>query len=95
MGFLEGPHKREKVKQYLTRDLRGHEGYHRGELLTLAMIIILSGYILIDLSIIFIITVVLDLNCNLILFLKILIYLQRAWPTRAGSVTIKGRLRGG
>jgi hypothetical protein len=26
MGPLEGPHKREKVKQYLTRDLRGHEG---------------------------------------------------------------------
>jgi hypothetical protein len=25
MGPLEGPHKREKVKQYLTRDLRGHE----------------------------------------------------------------------
>jgi hypothetical protein len=25
MGSLEGPHKREKVKQYLTRDLRGHE----------------------------------------------------------------------
>jgi hypothetical protein len=24
-GPLEGPHKREKVKQYLTRDLRGHE----------------------------------------------------------------------
>jgi hypothetical protein len=23
MGPLEGPHKREKVKQYLTRDLRG------------------------------------------------------------------------
>jgi hypothetical protein len=22
---LEGPHKREKVKQYLSRDLRGHE----------------------------------------------------------------------
>jgi hypothetical protein len=25
MGPLEGPHKREKAKQYLTRDLRGHE----------------------------------------------------------------------
>jgi hypothetical protein len=25
MGTLEGPHKREKVKQYLTRDLREHE----------------------------------------------------------------------
>jgi hypothetical protein len=25
MGTLEGPHEREKVKQYLTRDLRGHE----------------------------------------------------------------------
>jgi hypothetical protein len=25
MGTLEGPHKRETVKQYLTRDLRGHE----------------------------------------------------------------------
>jgi hypothetical protein len=25
MGPLEGPHKREKVKQYLTSDLRGHE----------------------------------------------------------------------
>jgi hypothetical protein len=25
MGLLEGPHKREKVKQYLTKDLRGHE----------------------------------------------------------------------
>jgi hypothetical protein len=25
MGPLEGPNKREKVKQYLTRDLRGHE----------------------------------------------------------------------
>jgi hypothetical protein len=25
MGPLQGPHKREKVKQYLTRDLRGHE----------------------------------------------------------------------
>jgi hypothetical protein len=25
MGPLEGLHKREKVKQYLTRDLRGHE----------------------------------------------------------------------
>jgi hypothetical protein len=25
MGPLEGPHKREKVKQYLTRDLRGQE----------------------------------------------------------------------
>jgi hypothetical protein len=25
MGPLEGPHKREKVKQYLARDLRGHE----------------------------------------------------------------------
>jgi hypothetical protein len=25
MGPLEGTHKREKVKQYLTRDLRGHE----------------------------------------------------------------------
>jgi hypothetical protein len=25
MGPLEGPHKREKVYQYLTRDLRGHE----------------------------------------------------------------------
>jgi hypothetical protein len=25
MGPLEGPHKREKVKQYLTRELRGHE----------------------------------------------------------------------
>jgi hypothetical protein len=24
MGPLEGPHKREKVKQYLTRELRGH-----------------------------------------------------------------------
>jgi hypothetical protein len=25
IGPLEGPHKSEKVKQYLTRDLRGHE----------------------------------------------------------------------
>jgi hypothetical protein len=25
MGPLEGPRKREKVKQYLTRDLKGHE----------------------------------------------------------------------
>jgi hypothetical protein len=25
MGPLEGPHKREKVKQYLTRDFRGHK----------------------------------------------------------------------
>jgi hypothetical protein len=25
MGPLEGPHKREKVKQFLTRDLRVHE----------------------------------------------------------------------
>jgi hypothetical protein len=25
IGPLEGLHKREKVKQYLTRDLRGHE----------------------------------------------------------------------
>jgi hypothetical protein len=25
MGPLEGPHKRQKVKQYLTRDLSGHE----------------------------------------------------------------------
>jgi hypothetical protein len=25
MGPLEGSHKREKVKQYLIRDLRGHE----------------------------------------------------------------------
>jgi hypothetical protein len=25
MGPLEGPHKKKKVKQYLTRDLRGHE----------------------------------------------------------------------
>jgi hypothetical protein len=25
MGPLEGPHKMEKVKKYLTRDLRGHE----------------------------------------------------------------------
>jgi hypothetical protein len=25
MGPLEGPQKREKVKQYLTRDFRGHE----------------------------------------------------------------------
>jgi hypothetical protein len=25
MGLLEGPHKREKVKQYVTRDLKGHE----------------------------------------------------------------------
>jgi hypothetical protein len=25
MGPREGPHKREKVKQYLIRDLRGHE----------------------------------------------------------------------
>jgi hypothetical protein len=25
MGPLEGPHKGEKVKLYLTRDLRGHE----------------------------------------------------------------------
>jgi hypothetical protein len=25
MGPLEGPHKREKVKEYLTRELRGHE----------------------------------------------------------------------
>jgi hypothetical protein len=25
MGPLEGPHKSEKVKQYLTRDLKGHE----------------------------------------------------------------------
>jgi hypothetical protein len=25
MGFLQGPHKREKVKQYLTRDFRGYE----------------------------------------------------------------------
>jgi hypothetical protein len=25
MGPLEGPHKMEKVKQYLTRDRRGHE----------------------------------------------------------------------
>jgi hypothetical protein len=25
MGPLEGPHKREKIKLYLTRDLRGHE----------------------------------------------------------------------
>jgi hypothetical protein len=25
MGRLEGPHKREKVKRYLTRDLRRHE----------------------------------------------------------------------
>jgi hypothetical protein len=25
LGPLEGPHKREKVKQYLTRDLREHE----------------------------------------------------------------------
>jgi hypothetical protein len=25
MGPLEGPHKSEKVKLYLTRDLRGHE----------------------------------------------------------------------
>jgi hypothetical protein len=25
MGPLEGPHKREEVKQYLTRDLSGHE----------------------------------------------------------------------
>jgi hypothetical protein len=25
MGPLKGPNKREKVKQYLTRDLRGHE----------------------------------------------------------------------
>jgi hypothetical protein len=25
MGPLEGPHKREKIKQYLTRDFRGHE----------------------------------------------------------------------
>jgi hypothetical protein len=28
MGPLEGPHKREKVKQDLTRDLRGHEVGH-------------------------------------------------------------------
>jgi hypothetical protein len=25
MGPLEGPYKREKVKQYLTKNLRGHE----------------------------------------------------------------------
>jgi hypothetical protein len=25
MALLEGPHKREKVKQYLTTDLRGHQ----------------------------------------------------------------------
>jgi hypothetical protein len=25
MGPLEGPHKMEEVKQYLTRDIRGHE----------------------------------------------------------------------
>jgi hypothetical protein len=25
MGPLEGPHKKEKVKQYLTIELRGHE----------------------------------------------------------------------
>jgi hypothetical protein len=25
MGPLEGPHKRDKVKQYLTRDLRGNK----------------------------------------------------------------------
>ena len=25
MGLVGGPHKREKVKQYLTRDLRGYE----------------------------------------------------------------------
>jgi hypothetical protein len=25
MGTLEEPHKREKLRQYLTRDLRGHE----------------------------------------------------------------------
>jgi hypothetical protein len=28
MGPLEGPQKGEKVKQYLTRDLRGHEVGH-------------------------------------------------------------------